>query len=484
MRLEAVLEDLDSGRRRPLYLVAGDRVTAEPAAVQLGERLAAQAGCEAEVHRRPESLAAILTDLRTFSLFSSAKVVVVIDSAVLADRAAAASLLGEAVSELPVGADDELTASQRRAAARLFQALRLYRVDPLAGAAGAVVEQLPAAAFVGKSGRKPAAARLAEIKSGLADLMTAARAVGIEGRAEGDLALLSEAHDGGLPEGHALVLAESSVARDHPLVAALADSRALVKLERVEAGKRGDWQGLEALAVELESQTGVGIERRARDELARRTLQSAGRRRAGGGGAAEDSTTRFAAEYRKLASLADGGPIDAELVSSVVEDRGEEDPWQILDKIGAGAGAEAVRRMRRLLAAAEDPVGARLSFFGLVAQFARHLTAVGGSLDRGEIPAGVRSYPRFKQTVAPRLQEELADGVASPLAGLHPYRLHKAYLAASKAPRDGLDSLPERLLETELLIKGEASRPQAALEGLVTELAMLTSSAAPARPGR
>ena len=89
--------------------------------------------------------------------------------------------------------------------------------------------------------------------------------------------------------------------------------------------------------------------------------------------------------------------------------------------------------------------------------------------------ARVRSYPRFKQTVAPRLQEELDEGVASPLAGLHPYRLHKAYLAASGASRDGLERLPARLLETELLLKGEASRPQVVLEGLVTELAALAA---------
>ena len=473
MSLETVLEAVDSGRRRPLYLVAGDRVLAEPAAVQLGERLAAQVGCEAEVHRRPESLGAILTDLRTFSLFSTAKVAVVIDSAVLADLTAAASLLGEAVRELPVTADEELPPGQRRAAARLLQVLRLYQVDPRSGATSEVVDQLPAAAFAGKTGRKPGAAKLQEIKGGLAELLAAARADGIEGRADSDLALLAEVHDGGLPEGHTLVLAESGVAGDHPLVAALAEAGALIELKRVEPGRRGDWQGLEELTAELESQTGVGIDRRARDELARRTLQSARRRRGAAAGAAADSTARFAAEYRKLASLAGGGAIDSELVCSVVEDRGEEDPWQILDKIGAGAGADAVHRLRRLMASAEDPMAARLSFFGLLAEFARHLTAVGGSLDRGGIPAGERSYPRFKQSVAPRLQEELAEGVASPLAGLHPYRLHKAYLAASGAPRDGLERLPARLLEAELQLKGETSRPEVALEGLVAELAAL-----------
>jgi DNA polymerase III delta subunit len=471
--LESVLEAVDSGRRPPRDLVAGDRGVAEPAAVRLGQRLAAQAGCEAEVRRRPEGLAAILTDLRTFSLFSTAKVVVVVDSAVLADLAAAAALLAEAVRELPVTSGDELPPGQRRAAARLLQVLRLYQVDPHAGDAGEVVAQLPAAAFAGKSGRKPGAARLQQVRGELADLLAAARAAGIEGPADSDLAQLAEVQDGGLPEGHALVLAESAVARDHPLVAALAENDALIELPRVEPGRRGDWQGLDGLAAELESQTGVGIDPRAREELARRTLQNAPRRRGASGGAAADSTARFAAEYRKLASLAGGGVIDSELVQSVVEDRGEEDPWQILDRIGAGAGAEAVQRLRRLLASAEDPMGARLSFFGLLAEFARHLTALGSSLGSGGIPVGVRSYPRFKQSVAPRLQAELAEGVASPLAGLHPYRLHKAYLAASGASRQALERLPERLLETELLLKGESSRPQAALEALVTELAAL-----------
>ena len=480
MSLESVLEAVESGRRQPLYLVAGDRVLAEPAAVQLGQRLAGQAGCEVELHRRPDDLGRILVDLRTFSLFSTAKVAVVVDSAVLADLAAASALLAEAVRELPVAGGDELPPAHRRAAARLLQVLRLYQIDPRAGAAAEVVSQLPAAAFAGKGGRKPAAARLGEIRNGLADLLEAARAGGLEGRAEGDLAMLAEVHAGGLPEGHCLVLAESAVARDHPLVAALAASEALVELERVEPGRRGGWAGLAELAAELESQTGVGIDRRALDELAGRTLQSARRKRGAAPGAAADSTSRFAAEYRKLASLADGGRIDGELVRSVVADRGEEDPWQILDRIGAGAGSDAVRRLRRLLAAAEDPTGARLAFFGLVAEFARHLTAVGGSLARGGIPAGVRSYPRFKQSVAPKLQQELADGVASPLAGLHPYRLHKAYLAASGAPRDGLERLPVRLLETELLLKGESSRPQVALEGLLIELATLAAGRQPA----
>ncbi len=475
--LEEALEAIDGGRRAPLYLVAGDRVLAEPAAVRLGERLAGQAGCEVEVHHRPEGLGEILTDLRTFALFTTAKVVVAVDSAVLADLDAAVGLVAEAARELPVDPDAELTAAQRRAAACLLQALRLYRIEP-AGPPEEVISRLPKAAFAGRGGRKPAAAKLRELRAGLAGLLTAGVAAGLEGRAESDLALLAEVAEGGLPEGHALVLAESAVARDHPLVATLAGGGALVELEKVAPGRRGDWQGVEKLAAELARQTGVEIDARGRAELARRTLQ--GERRRGGGGAAPDSTARFAAEYRKLAGLAGGGRIDRALVERVVEDRGEEDLWQVLDAIGAGSPEVAVRGLRRLLAAASDPVATRLSFFGLLAEFARHLTAVSGSLGAGRVPAGERSYPRFKQRIAPELQRDLAEGVASPLAGLHPYRLHKAYLAASSAAPERLARLPERLLEAELQLKGETSRPQVALESLVSELATL-GRRAPAR---
>ncbi len=476
--LDTVLAAVEGGRRRPLYLVVGDRVLAEPAAVRLGERLAAQAGCDTEVHRRPESLAAILDDLRTYSLFASAKVVVAVDSAVLADLSAAAALIGEAARELPPGGAGELTASQRRAAARLMQALRLYQIDPQKGAAGEVLASLPPAAFKGSSGRAPSKARVAELRSGLAELLEAARAAGLEGRAEGDLVQLAEVAADGLPEGHALVLAESGVARGHPLVRALDEAGALVELTRVEAGRRGGWQGLDELVAELERETGVGIARDAVGELARRTLQKGRQRRQEAVEA--DSTERFAAEYRKLAALAAGGSIDRDRVAEVVEDRGEEDLFHVLDAVGAGTAGEAVHRLRRLLAASEDPTGARLAFFGLLAEFGRHLTAVAGLLGRG-VPAGERNYGRFKDRIAPRLQRELDDGVPSPLAGLHPFRLHKAYLAASQAPAARLARLPWRLLETELQLKGEASRPQAAVEALVVELASLAGGGAAGR---
>src|SRR6185295_7726598 len=111
----------------------------------------------------------------------------------------------------------------------------------------------------------------------------------------------------------------------------------------------------------------------------------------GTGGVEADSTARFAGEYRKLANLAQEGSdrrIDRKLVEQTVEDRGEEDVWQLLDAIAAGRGGEALDRLRRLLAAAEDPLAARLSFFSLLASFCRQLVAVRGMMRVTRVPGG------------------------------------------------------------------------------------------------
>ena len=167
----------------------------------------------------------------------------------------------------------------------------------------------------------------------------------------------------------------------------------------------GGWQGLELLAAELERQTGVGIAADALAELARRTLRQESDRGRATGGVDADSTARFAGEYRKLANLVErqgDDRIDRKLVEQAVEDRGEEDVWQLLDAIAAGRGGEALDRLHRLIAAAEDPLAARLSFFSLLASFCRQLVAVRGMMRVARVPAGEGNYARFKTSTRRR----------------------------------------------------------------------------------
>lgn len=459
-------------------LVHGDLVLAEPAAQRAAEALARAAGLApgaVEVHRRPVSLAPFLQDLRTYSLFTTGKVLLAVGSAVLADRSAAGELIDDAAEVVPLAAaGDPLSARERQAASRLLQALHLFDLDPYAGEAERAVAGLPAWVLEGgrarrSGGRGRGKRQVEDLRAALVALLEAARREGLQGMADSDLSELADIVRGGLPPGHALVLAESAVAADHPLVRLLEERGAALAVGRVES-ERGGWQGIERLAEELARQTGVAMSADAVAELARRTLrqESDGRGRSTGGADA-DSTARFAGEYRKLANLAEGG-IDRQLVEKTVEDRGEEDVWQLLDAIAAGRGGEALDRLRRLLNAAEDPLAARLTFFSLLSSFCRQLVAVRGMMRLARVPAGETNYGRFKNSHASALQAEIPTGGKNPLAGLHPFRLHRAYLAACRLPEPLLARLPADLLDTELQLKGESGEADVALARLVAHL--------------
>jgi DNA polymerase-3 subunit delta len=481
-RADDLAQRIARGERPAIVLVHGELVLAEPAAERLAAALAAAVGCAVELHRRPDSFAGLLQDLRTFSLFSAAKVLLAVDTSVLADRAQAADLIDEAAVVLPVEADGDLNPRERRAASLLLQAFRLFEVDAQAGEPEAALGALPDWALEGGSasrrargGRGRGRRQVEELRSGLALLLSAARREGVETTFQGDLSELADLLQGGVPPGHALVMAEARVASDHPIVRQLESRGAVVELGEVSSAK-GVWTGLEPLAAELERETGASIQTDALEELGRRTLRGASDRRAGGGGVDPDSSARFAAEYRKLAGLASAGRIDRKLVAQVVEDRGEEDVWQLLDAIAAGRGGEALARLRRLMASADDPLAARLSFFSLLAGFCRQLTAIRGLLRLQGVPPGEANYNRFKAQLAPRLQGEIA-GSKNPIAGLHPFRLHRAYLAASRLPERFLAALPDEVLTTELQLKGGSGEPDAALARFVARLSTAADAA-------
>jgi hypothetical protein len=492
--IENFLTRLTRGGQPPqVCLVHGDLVMAEPAARRVAEALARAAGLGAaavEVHRRPASLSPLLQDLRTFSLFATGKVLLASDSAVFADRGAAGELIDDAADVVPVAADGHsLSARERQAASRLLQALHLFDINPYTGEPERALAELPAWVLEGGKARKAKRGKkqVEELRSSLAGLLAAARREEIQGTGEGDLTELSEVVRQGLPPGHVLVLAESAVATDHPIVRLLEERGAVLGVGRIESD-RGSWQGLELLTGELERQTGVGITSDALSELARRTLrQESDKGGRATGGVDADSTARFAGEYRKLAGFFEAravegkgdGRIDRKLVEQTVEDRGEEDVWQLLDAIAAGRGGEALDRLRRLISGAEDPLVARLSFFSLLASFCRQLVAVRGMMRVARVPAGEGNYARFKTQHAPALQSEIPTGGKNPLAGLHPFRLHRAYLAACRLPEPLLARLPSDLLETELQIKGESSEADVALARLVAHLSQAAAAAAP-----
>ncbi|MEE8525891.1 MAG: hypothetical protein V3T72_18300 [Thermoanaerobaculia bacterium] len=472
--VDSILKDIAADKTSPVYLVTGDVVLAEPPAKRLAQALAEKSGCEIETHRRPARFGDILQDLCTYSLFGSGKVALVTDTAVLADERAAAELIDQAAAALPVeNPGVELEGDQRAGASRLLLALHLFGFDVYQGTAAEVLEALPKWALQGggpyrrKRPRGRPAKEAAKLEEGLVDLLEGARQSGLQGFAEGDLAELGEVVRKGLPPGHHLVLVEHSVATAHPVVKTLKSHDAFADAGKVTSVK-GEWLGLEALTAELARETSAEIARDAAVELARRTLRQSGEWKNKQVDA--ESTARFAAEYRKLASLSGGAEITRQQVAEAVEDRGEEDVWKILDALGNGRGGDALMRYRRLMASADDTIGARLGFFGLLAGFCRQISAIAGVARIRKVPAGVQNYQQFQSRWAAKLKDDLPDA-DNPLSGLHPYRLHRAYLAASAFDRGEIAKLPWRVLETEMRIKGESSEPDVAISQLMIHVA-------------
>ena len=135
--IETIRRQIEDQGVESLYLVVGDRVLSEPGAIRIGEALAEKAGCELAVYRRPAELGVLLADLKTYSLFASAKVIVAVETAVLADAQAASQLIDEALEACPISADEEavLSDTQRLSASRLLQTLRLFQIEAGSGSA-------------------------------------------------------------------------------------------------------------------------------------------------------------------------------------------------------------------------------------------------------------------------------------------------------------------------------------------------------------
>ena len=478
--IDAAVERIAGGDRQPLYLVTGEHVLAMKAATRIADALAARGGCRTTVHRQPAELRPILADLLTFSLFDPAKVTLVVDSAAFADRAAAAGLIDEAEAALPVAAGAPLSAAGREAAGRLLQAMRLFGVAAGAGTPEEAVASLPASVLDGgarhrkRSRRKRTKKQKAELARDLAGLLEAARAEELEGWSDSDLAELERAADGGLPEGHALVFAERRVDPAHPLVRRLAKKKATFDVGGLAFDRRGGVGGLDAVVAELTEQTGVGIDRAAAQELARRTLRKPEER--GESGVDADSAARFAAEYRKIADTVRdrAGRIDRRAVEEMVADRGDQDVFQLLDAIAEQRPAQAIAQLRRRLDGAADRGGERFRFFALFANFCQQLAAAHGAAVSLDLPSE-RNFNRFKTRVLPKLTAALPGGRSHPLARMHPFRLFRVYQAAA-ARRDPASSrtiaaLPWEVLRTEVQLKGGSADAETALETLVATVA-------------
>ena len=481
--IDAAVERIEGDDRQPLYLVIGEEVQAIREGTRIAEALASAAGCEVTVRNGASGaeLGSILADLFTYSLFEPAKIALVSGSAEFADKDAAAGLIDEAAQvlddegRLVHGGGEPLPAAERTAAGRLLQVLRLFGVDPMAGAAEEVVAALPDSTFSGgknyrKGGRRGRLKKQkAELKKGLTALLEAARAEDLSGWSDGNLAELDRVAEGGLPEGHALVLADRSVDRDHPIVRRLFERKAAFAFDTLGLDRQGKPTGLDPIVAELARETGVSIDRMAAAELARRTLRTEGW---GAGEVDEASAARFAAEYRKIAAGMPEGSrrIDRAAVVEMVTDRGEEDVWKIISAIEERSPGEGLALMRRYFDGARDRQGERFRFLSVLAGRCEQLIAVHGIAMAHRLPEQ-QHFNGFRARVLPKLMAEWPGAVRKPA----PYGLFRIYQAAMarRSPEAVAEvaELPWRVLETEMRLRGGSADGDTALEALVLAMA-------------
>ncbi len=494
--IDAAVERIEGGDRQPLYLVIGEEVLAMREAGRIAEALAAAAGCEVAVHKGAggAELGSILADLFTYSLFEPAKIALVSGSAVFADRDAAADLIDEAAKVVvdDSGAvrplSDPLSSAERVAAGRLLQVLRLFGTGPLGGGAEEPISALPDWVLSGgknyrKGGRRGRLKKQkTELRKGLAALLGAARAEDLSGWSEGNLAELDRVAEGGLPEGHALVLADRSVDRDHPIVRRLFERKAAFAFDTLGLDRQGNPTGLDPIVAELARETGVSIDRAAAAELARRTLRTEGW---GAGEVDEASAARFAAEYRKIAAGMPEGSrrIDRAAVAEMVTDRGEEDVWKIISAIEERSPGEGLALMRRYFDGAKDRQGERFRFLSVLAGRCEQLIAVHGIAMAHRLPQQ-QHFNGFKARVLPKLMAEWPGAVRKPA----PYGLFRIYQAAMarRSPEAVAEvaELPWRVLETEMRLRGGSADGDTALEALVLAMAGSGGSGTSERPAR
>ncbi len=167
----------------------------------------------------------------------------------------------------------------------------------------------------------------------------------------------------------------------------------------------------------------------------------------GRGSVDADSTARFSAEYRKLASLVRRREASTSL-DRARQRRGSRRGGGLADPRRARRRArrdEALAKIRRRVAGAEDPLAERL----YVLRPPLRIRAAGRwpwrerSRQRA-LGAARASFETFKNRVAPALQKALTEAGLGALAKLHPFRLHKAYLAAARFPAERLSHASRR----------------------------------------
>ncbi|MCX7635145.1 MAG: DNA polymerase III subunit delta, partial [Syntrophales bacterium] len=273
-------------------------------------------------------------------------------------------------------------------------------------------------------------------------------------RGGGEVDRLGEILQGGLPDGHILIMTAETVDQRKRLYQIVAATGAVVAFTAVKGEKRQRSQ-LEAAAAELLAAAGKTMTEEAWLALGRKT--------------GFDLAVSMGALERLILYTEGRRTIGAEDVETLIVRSREEDIFALTTALAEGKTALALQILNAII----DGGTAPLMILTMVAREVRLLLHARIILDYG-LGEGFKPdmpYPVFQSRVYGRLKALTVAGVSPEFSRQHPFVIYNSMKHATRFTYKGLVKQLERLATADLAMKSTGAEPRFILERFISSFA-------------
>jgi DNA polymerase-3 subunit delta len=443
-----VREQVEQGSIAPIYLLHGEDYLVKSALEELTELLVpeSQRSTNLEVvDGREADFKQVLDSVNTFALFGGRKVVVVRNSRIFYSRTNLPALVAKSKEGYEAG--------DLKTAARLLLDVLGYANWSLADLASGAWREIPTDQWKPIMGVEQGQSEWEWLEQVIAYASSTEMEIPVQ-TDEGSL--LEEALQSGFPAEQCLLITSDTIDK----------RRSLYRL--IE--KKG-------VVVDFSVTTGTGRKARSQQEsvlrsLAEETLSAAGKKIDPEALSLLLERTGFnlwalKSQLEKIISfVGEGSVVTLEQAESMSDQFREEALYELNNAVSEGDCEKALQVMNRLLDQNYHPLQVLASLTTevrrlLVArEFIKdHLT---GSLDP------TISYGSFQKTVMPTIKDKTEKG--SPLAGMHPFALHKTLIRSRAYETADLIKSLQHLFGADLTLKSSGMSERAVMESLIIGL--------------
>ena len=445
---DKVLEQIEQGSISPLYLLYGEDYLVKSGLNRLTQLLvpASQRDTNLElVDGAQADFRQILDSVNTFALFGGRKVIAVQDCRIFYSRSNLPALLAKSRKAHAHG--------DLESASRLLVEALGHAGWSLTDVADGAWQQIPADLWEQTMGVKQEEAELQWLAEVAA---VAARVPMAPGTRTGDSSLLEEALEERFPFEHCLILTTDTVDKRRTLYRLIEEKGIVADLSVVSGGGRKarfeQESVLRNLAEETVSAAGKHIEPQALSLLVERT---------------GFNLWALKTQVEKLVSfVGDETVVTREHAEKMSEQFREEALYELNSAVAERDCEAALLSLNRLLQQNYHPLQLLAS---LATEIRRLLVA--REFIRYHLANGLNpriSYGSFQKTVLPVVKEKSEK--ESPLAGLHPFALHKTMVRSINYETDDLINALHLLFKADLTLKSTSIVERAVMESLIIRL--------------